>query len=117
MKQGFYSLFRRITLISMVILLCLPCPLKREVKQAFNVPMTENSQESKHPLACVPVLSESAASESVTLTDQHTCFLPRAIFFDEVLDAIIAFQQQAALPDLIITSPLPFFILHEQYRL
>jgi hypothetical protein len=116
MKLHTGHIFKKTIIILMTVFLCLPCSVKREIKQALNVPVAplEHSQKTNKAVICHTFTNDGNQKLSVS-PQQKDVQKPNHIFD-------FAFQQTNLLQHHIFTfseikfsAPVPIYILHEQY--
>ncbi|HJD93048.1 hypothetical protein [Bacteroides coprosuis] len=111
--------FLRIFVITLMVLVCLPCSAKRELKLLLDIPVTswEHKSDQKQIAACDVFSNDS----NPTITVAKYISLP-PFLADRVEDILIqhatqTFQNETYDADRGTPSIIPIYIIHEQYRI
>ncbi len=100
----------------MIVFVCLPCSVKREIKQVLNVPVAplEHSQKPNKTVICHTFAKEENQKVSVSCQQKdvqkyHDTFGFTFYQTNLLQHNIFAFSESK------ISAPVPIYILHEQY--
>lgn len=115
MPQGLHLRLKKAPIILLMVFLCFPCSIKRELKQAFNLPVAESFFDTKSSFICSSTVSEIAHEESVIHVEKQIIKQVVNVAHANYQRAIITFQYHASFPKKVWPKNLPIFILHEQY--
>jgi len=116
MKSRTGYLFTQVTIILMVFCLCLPCTVKREIKQVLNIPaaLAEHSEKPDKTGACPSFTKRKKQTKTFSYLKKDTQIYPYGFGF--------SFSQAAVLqlnvflyPKIKKPSSVLIYILHEQY--
>lgn len=111
------TLLKTIFAFVVAVVLCLPCPAKRELKQAFNIPVSEYVK-TDFQSACtfsVPKENFSEASHQTNFKDFFKKSEPVNLFrFQRYYTAELILERNHFLKKYFIPD-LPLFILNEKY--
>lgn len=108
------KIFLRLSIVVMVILLVVPCSLKREYKQTFDIPLSEApiSAQSIHAYGC-SLISRTSTPTKRSLKKKHV----RPLL--EWIPSIRGIEPQKHYSSTPfgkhIRTTVPIYILHEQY--
>lgn len=108
-----HIVFRSI-LIALMMCLSMPCSAKQDIKKALNLTTYENVEKPNKNTTCQTVTEKSDREKWVTaskeIIENKTSFVFRlSEVFSENSDLYISEQP--------LSSTVPIYILHEQYRL
>lgn len=109
-------IFIKAAIILMAFSICLPCSVKREIKQILDIPVSNlaNTTKPNKTLVCQVFLKEITKKVSVSYqkkTPQKHPFNSFVAFFQNNI-----FKQHAvSFVEIQIATPVPIYILHEQY--
>lgn len=107
------------TLLLIVVLLCLPCSAKREIKIALDIPVMEipsDSKEKEALLECPTLIVNQQVESSQDLGSLGAVVFPNlSIQTNQVVG--ISKLHTYSLIDLNISLTIPIYIINEQYRI
>ncbi|MGC4233660.1 MAG: hypothetical protein QM594_11835 [Niabella sp.] len=118
MKSNVRHILIKTIIILMAVLVCLPCSLKRELKQALHIPVSEvkHAEKPNKTVVCQTLVQEENRKTSVSFHKKDiqkygTCFGP------DVYSTLSIRHNIIPLEEIDISAPIPIYILHEQYRI
>lgn len=100
----------------MTVLTCLPCSIKREIKQALNVPVSQlkHSEKPNNVATCQTFTKEEKRKISVSCQQnnlhKNDYYLDRASYKSSNLQ-----YNNLPLSTTKFAVPIPIYILHEKY--
>lgn|SRR5690606_5410961 len=108
-----HIVFRAI-IITLMMCLAMPCSAKQDIKKALNIPTFENVEKPNKTTTCQTLVEKSTQKTSVSFQKKITKNISFISFLsietpEKQLD--INFTEQP------LSSPIPIYILHEQYRI
>ncbi len=114
MKKSISFIFTHAVIILVMAFVSLPCSVKREIKQALNIPVS-HSEKPNQTIVCTAFVQEenrgiSVSSQKKELKKKQL----RATGF-AFLETSVLHQSVFAFPGINRPSPVPIYILHEQY--
>ncbi|MFH6967195.1 hypothetical protein [Flavobacterium sp. FlaQc-28] len=116
MKGSIRYIFTNAIIILMMVFVCLPCSVKREVKQALNIPVAslEHSEKPNKTIVCHTFTK--GKTQKVSVSCQNKDIQKPYYTFD------FAFYQNNLLQhnrlpfsETNLSALVPIYILHEQY--
>jgi hypothetical protein len=116
MKGGIRHIFTKTIIILMTIFVSLPCTVKREVKQALNIPLSslEHSQKPNKAIVCQNFTKDKNQNLSVSYHKKNILKSHDSNPF--ALQQIQQLKHDSFLfSKTKINAPVPIYILHEQY--
>lgn len=115
MQQSLTHIFRKIAVLFLTAFVCLPCSLKREIKQTLNIPIAENTVKYNQSILCANYISGTHKNVSVSVKKKKETLNRNDHYFDNFQKAIVAYSLQASFAEKEISFSVPIFILNEQY--
>ncbi len=106
----------RMIILTMILLVCVPCPVKREIKLALNIPVSNQEQGSKSNKTVIcQAFTEKTNHAKSTVSKQ--LLKPVSFSFTEHFVAERRADNSSALyPDYPVRgTKIPIHILNEQY--
>lgn len=113
MSPGICLILKKMSIISMILMLCLPCTIKREIKKSFNIPVSEKTAKINQFSTCSGFLNEISGSTSSLLS--KTIPKGQVRWYGATQKTVIADQCKTSNSSYGVVCPVPIFILHEQY--
>lgn len=116
MKLHTGHIFTKTIIILMTVFVCLPCSVKREIKQALNVPVApiEPSQKTNKTVICHTFTKDGNKKKSVS-AQQKDVLKPNNTF-DFYFQQTLLFQHNIfKFSESKFSAAVPIYILHEQY--
>lgn len=118
MKGSIRHIFTNAIIMLMAVFVCLPCSVKREIKQAFDIPVThsEHSEQPNKAIVCLTFTKKENQKVSISyqkkvLPKHHYKFGFAFYQTDVSLHTIFPHAE------IKIPASVPIYILHEQYRI
>lgn len=114
MKKSISFIFTHAVIILVMAFVSLPCSVKREIKQALNIPVS-HSEKPNQAIVCATFIQEENRSISISgkKKDVEKQHLQASGF---VFRETTALHHPAfPFPGINHPSPVPIYILHEQY--
>ncbi|MDY0091023.1 MAG: hypothetical protein RBR78_11740 [Flavobacteriaceae bacterium] len=108
-----HIVFRTI-IISLMICLAMPCTAKQDFKKALNIPTYENVEKPNKTTTCQTLVEKSTQKTSVSFQKKIT---ENKFFFSFLPTAIAEKKFNLNFTEQPLSSLVPIYILHEQYRL
>jgi hypothetical protein len=114
MHKNSSKYLQNITIILMMVLLCLPCTVKRAVKQSAGIPVSaQQAAKSHHVVSCQ---FAGVNAPSIAVSKQKDTYSKKG--FSAALP-VVAIKQEGKSTRLLGLSSrsdaIPIYILHEQY--
>lgn len=106
----------RMIILTMILLVCVPCPVKREIKLALNIPVSNQEQGSKSNKTIVCQLVEEKTNHPKSTVSKQL-LKPVLLSFSEqfVLERKAANSSTLYSDYPVRGTKVPIHILNEQY--
>lgn len=103
-------------MLVMIVLLCLPCSIKREFKQALNIPVApiEHAQKTNKTAVCNTIATIEKQHHTVSSKQKRLPKLTPHLEFVLTPANLIQFNV-FTFSESKSSSAVPIYILHEQY--
>ncbi len=116
MKGGIRSVFSNALILLMTVFLCLPCSAKKEIKQAFNIPVEHLGHPEKPDKAAVCQHFTRQETRKTSVSFQKKTAENHSFRFSITDYPPCTLQHKVSLlKDIKAPPSVPLFILHEQY--
>jgi|SRR5690554_1595961 len=102
----------RSLIVILMISLTVPCSAKQDIKKVLNIPAYENVEKPNKTTTCQTVTEKSSQKTSVVqkkITQQD--------FFQAFYPSLTKKLSYLPIAERTLSSTVPIYILHEQYRL
>jgi hypothetical protein len=109
-------IFSKSILVLMMLLLCLPCSVKQEVKLALDIPISnlDSSAKPNQLVTCQNLTQDVSQTYSIPFQKKEIQSLDYTSFIDFQLSTV-SYRYEAYTSKNDIPSTVPIYILHEQY--
>lgn len=108
-----HIIFRTI-IIALMMCLALPCSAKQDLKKALNIPTFENVEKPNKTVNCQTLVEKLSQKTSVSFQKKIT---ENNFFFSFSSTEIPEKQFNINFKEQPLSSFVPIYILHEQYRI
>ena len=119
MVRGFVQIARKAAIILMIGALCLPCSIKREIKQALDIPVMalDGTSRTSQAVSCLSLTTDAVpgkTSASPSKKKHPTYAHGYLLAIDHPVEAR---HRDLSVARNRTSSALPIYILHRQYRI
>ncbi|MDD3005557.1 hypothetical protein [Flavobacterium sp.] len=104
----------RTLIIALMICLTLPCSTKQDIKKALNIPTYENVEKPNKTTTCQTLVEKSTEKTSVSFQKKIT---ENKFFLAFISTETSEKQSNINQRKQPLSSFVPIYILHEQYRI
>lgn len=115
MKCSFKYIFKSTVIVLVAIIGCLPCTTKREIKQVFNVPISqfEHSAKPNKAIVCQTITQELRES-ALSFEKKDAQQFEHSAKFNK-FPAYPSIQANFSVRENNFPASVPIYIFHEQY--
>lgn len=109
-------IFSKSIIVLMMLLLCLPCSLKQDVKLALDIPISnlESNAKPNQLVTCQNLTQDVGQSYSIPFQKKEIQGLDYSCFIDFQLPTV-SHRYEVYFSKNNISSTIPIYILNEQY--
>lgn len=112
MSPGIKSICTKAGILMLAFLLCLPCSLKRELKQDLQLPVATHTQQHNQEQPCPITIRKSGPSYSATAAVKKQ---DNTVHFFAAYPAHKTHPRLITLPLQLPSMAVPLYIRYEQY--
>lgn len=116
MKFRIRHILSKTIIILLVLFVALPCSVKREIKQALNVPVADwgSTGKAKPSSLCQGHTKELSQTSSISFAKKELKANPVNVFFS-FQQALTAYPHHSSFSRTLASSGIPIYQLHRQY--
>lgn len=113
MKGSIRHIFTNAIIILMTVFVCLPCSVKREIKQALDIPVAHLDKPNK-TIVCFSFTKADTQKSSVSCHKKDTPKIDYNYSFTFFSFSILK-HSASSFSEIRLVASVPIYILHEQY--
>lgn len=117
MKRSIRHIIAKTAIILMTVMICLPCTVKQEIKQALDVPISQLERFDKQTKAAVCqsiTIDETRKGSDVNHENESTKYIGE-LQSPPIPSIYTVLHNSLPQSHLEYSTPVPIFVLHEQY--
>lgn len=117
MNNSKSSFLIQFTITLLMLLLCLSCPVKSEIKLSLNIPISEKFNKIPPSYVCSTAISSSEQQMHQSLKSQKYFLKTEFNYFSSYQNQLPLVKKSLTFTEEKTVSPIPIYILNEQYRI